>query len=102
MCACYPRWVKNKYGITAMESLNKAKAELLYDTLDAHPLFRPTVAKEDRSRMNVVFRIDDPEKEKQFQEASKAAKHGIWKATDPLADLRVFFIQRITDGKHTH
>lgn len=73
VCLLTLRWVKNKGGITAMESLNKAKAELLYDTLDAHPLFRPTVAKEDRSRMNVVFRIDDPEKEKQFQEASKAA-----------------------------
>lgn len=73
VCLLTLRWVKNKGGIAAMESLNKAKAELLYNTLDAHPSFRPTVAKEDRSRMNVVFRMDDPEKEKQFQEACKAA-----------------------------
>lgn len=72
VCLLTLRWVKNKGGIAAMETLNKAKAELLYNTLDAHPLFRPTVAKEDRSRMNVVFRMDDPEKEKQFQEACKA------------------------------
>jgi len=73
VCLLTLRWVKNKGGIAAMETLNKAKAELLYNTLDAHPLFKPTVAKEDRSRMNVVFTMDDPEKEKQFQEACKAA-----------------------------
>jgi len=38
----------------------------LYQTIDAYPIFRPTVAKEDRSRMNVVFVMDDPEKEKEF------------------------------------
>jgi phosphoserine aminotransferase len=73
VCLLTLRWVKNKGGIAAMETLNKAKAELLYNTLDAHPLFKPTVAKEDRSRMNVVFTMDDPEKEKKFQEACKAA-----------------------------
>ena len=73
VCLLTLRWVKNKGGIAAMETLNKAKAELLYNTLDAHPLFSSTVAKEDRSRMNVVFRMDEPEKEKQFQEACKAA-----------------------------
>jgi phosphoserine aminotransferase len=73
VCLLTLRWVKKKGGIAAMETLNKAKAELLYNTLDAHPLFKPTVAKEDRSRMNVVFTMDDPEKEKQFQEACKVA-----------------------------
>lgn len=98
VCLLTLRWVKNKGGITAMESLNKAKAELLYDTLDAHPLFRPSVAKEDRSRMNVVFRMDDPEKEKQFQEACKAAN--IVGVRPPIRwRISRFFIQRITDGK---
>ena len=51
--------------------MNQAKAKLLYDTLDTLPLFRPTVAKEDRSKMNVVFTIDDKEREKGFLELCK-------------------------------
>jgi len=68
VCMLTLRWLKRIGGIEAMENINREKSDLLYDTLDAHPLFRPTVAREDRSRMNVVFRIDDPEKEKAFLE----------------------------------
>ena len=44
---------------------------MLYNTIDSLPLFRPTVAKEDRSLMNVVFVIDDPVLEKKFLETCK-------------------------------
>jgi len=71
VCLLTLRWLKQLGGIEAMEKINRMKSDLLYDTLDAHPLFRPTVAREDRSRMNVVFRIDDPEKEKAFLERCK-------------------------------
>ena len=74
VCMLTLRWVKKQGGIAALEKINRQKAGLLYDTLDAHPLFHPTVAKEDRSRMNVVFRMHDPEKEKIFLDACKAAK----------------------------
>ena len=40
--------------------------QTLYKTIDAYPVFKPTVAREDRSRMNVVFVMEDPEKEKEF------------------------------------
>lgn len=72
VCMLTLRWVKQKGGIAAIEQLNRQKADLLYATLDANPLFRPTVAREDRSRMNVVFRIDDPGKEKAFGDLCKA------------------------------
>lgn len=49
------RWLKNLGGVAAMEKINKAKAELLYKTIDDSKLFVGTVAKEDRSRMNVTF-----------------------------------------------
>jgi phosphoserine aminotransferase len=71
VCLLTLRWLKQLGGIEAMEKINRMKSDLLYDTLDAHPLFRPTVAREDRSRMNVVFRIDDAEKEKAFLERCK-------------------------------
>jgi phosphoserine aminotransferase len=65
------RWLRKKGGVAAMEKVNNAKAALLYDTLDSLPLFKPVVAKEDRSTMNVVFVIDDAGLEKEFLELCK-------------------------------
>jgi phosphoserine aminotransferase len=71
VCMLTLRWLKKMGGIAAIEKINKQKAELLYSTVDSLPLFRPTVAKEDRSMMNVVFVIDDPALEKKFLETCK-------------------------------
>jgi phosphoserine aminotransferase len=72
VCMLTLRWLKQQGGITEIEKLNDNKANLLYQTLDSLPVFRPTVAKEDRSKMNVVFVIDNPELEKEFLAACKA------------------------------
>ena len=66
VCMLTLRWLKEQGGVAAIEKLNDQKAALLYDTLDSLPIFRPTVAKEDRSKMNVVFVMDDKELEKEF------------------------------------
>ncbi|HWK06402.1 MAG TPA: 3-phosphoserine/phosphohydroxythreonine transaminase [Puia sp.] len=66
VCMLTLRWLKQQGGIPAMEKINDQKSALLYDTLDSLPLFRPTVAKEDRSKMNVVWAMDNPELEKEF------------------------------------
>ncbi len=71
VCLLTLRWLKKLGGVTAIEKINKAKADLLYKTLEEKPGFNPTVAVEDRSRMNVVFLIDDPALEKKFLDASK-------------------------------
>ena len=60
VCMLTLRWLKKQGGVSAIEKINIAKADLLYKTLDAKEGFEPTVAKEDRSRMNVVFLIKDP------------------------------------------
>src|SRR5450755_3455365 len=60
VCLLTLRWLKGQGGIPAIEKINNSKTALLYDTLDSLPLFRPTVAKEDRSKMNVVFVMDNP------------------------------------------
>jgi phosphoserine aminotransferase len=72
VCMLTLRWLKQRGGISEIEKLNDAKAKLLYDTLDSLPIFRPTVAKEDRSKMNVVFVMDNPEQEKEFLAECKA------------------------------
>jgi phosphoserine aminotransferase len=65
------RWLKNKGGVPAIEKLNDAKAKLFYDTLDSLPVFKGPVAKEDRSKMNAVFVMEDPSLEKEFLDLCK-------------------------------
>lgn len=65
------RWLKNKGGVEVMENINNAKAELLYKTLDSLPIFKGVVAKEDRSKMNAVFIMEDATLEKEFLELCK-------------------------------
>lgn len=65
------RWLKKQGGVPAIEKLNNEKATLFYKTLDALPIFKGPVAKEDRSKMNAVFTIDNVELEKEFLELCK-------------------------------
>jgi len=65
------RWLKENGGVEAIEKINNKKAALLYDAIDNSKLFKPTAAKEDRSKMNVCFVMEDPEKEKAFLEFAK-------------------------------
>lgn len=66
VCMLTLRWLKQRGGVAEIEKINDIKAKLLYDTIDSLPVFKPTVAKEDRSKMNVVFVMENPELEKQF------------------------------------
>jgi phosphoserine aminotransferase len=65
------RWLKNMGGVESIEKLNNTKAELFYSTLDSLPVFKPVVAKENRSAMNAVFIMNDPALEKEFLERCK-------------------------------
>jgi len=60
------RWLKSKGGVAEMEKENIAKAEVLYREIDRNTLFKGTCAKEDRSRMNICFVMEDAELEKAF------------------------------------
>lgn len=65
VCMHTLRWVK-EIGLEAMEARNKAKADLLYNEIDRNSLFVGTVAKEDRSRMNVNFVLNNKDYEAEF------------------------------------
>ena len=65
------RWLKEEGGIPALEKLNQEKASLFYHTLDSLPLFIAPVAKADRSLMNAVFKLEDPQLEKEFLDLCK-------------------------------
>lgn len=65
------RWLKKNGGVEEIEKLNNQKSAMLYEAIDNSKLFKPTAVKEDRSKMNVCFVMDDPQKEKAFLEFSK-------------------------------
>jgi phosphoserine aminotransferase len=66
VCLLTLRWLKEMGGVAAVEKLNNEKATLLYEEIDSNPLFTGTVAKEDRSKMNVCFVMNDPALEEKF------------------------------------
>ena len=65
------RWIKEQGGIPAMEKINSRKAQLLYNEIDTNPLFQGIADREDRSLMNVCFKIKDPALEKDFLQFCK-------------------------------
>lgn len=71
VCMLTLRWLKTQGGVAAIEKLNEAKAALLYEAIDENPFFRGTVSKEDRSKMNVCFVMNNPTLEADFLRLTK-------------------------------
>ncbi len=65
------RWIKKEGGLAEMEKRAIARSSRFYDFLDSTPLYRPLVDKEDRSRMNATFAIDDKAVEDEFLQVCK-------------------------------
>jgi len=59
-------WLLAQGGIAAIERRNVAKAELLYGYLDTTGFYTNPVRREDRSRMNVPFKLRDESLEGAF------------------------------------
>ena len=71
ICLLTLRWLKSIGGVAAMEKINDQKASLLYNTLESLPIFHLPVAPQDRSLMNAVFTMKDPDLEASFLQACK-------------------------------
>ena len=69
------KWLKARGGLAAMEQVNIRKAGLLYDYLDSSDFYEAPVARENRSRMNVPFRIRNAALDGAFLE--QAGKRGL-------------------------
>ncbi|CAG8433101.1 7772_t:CDS:1 [Ambispora gerdemannii] len=59
-------WLLELGGVEAIQAINAAKARALYDVIEQSKIYRSPVDRLVRSRMNVPFRIDPPELEKEF------------------------------------
>ena len=58
--------IRDLGGLDAMGEINRRKAAVLYDFLDASDLYRSPVRREDRSLMNVPFLIGDGSPDAEF------------------------------------
>lgn len=68
------RWLK-KFGLQNMFKQNREKAQFIYDVIDASSFYRGTAKKEDRSDMNITFRLPTEELEALF--IKQASEHGM-------------------------
>lgn len=65
-------WIKEKGGLQVIEQNNKDKTSLIYNTIDQSGGFYQGVATRDyRSLMNITFRMDNENLEKQFIKESE-------------------------------
>jgi phosphoserine aminotransferase len=66
------KWLRARGGLAEMEKVNLAKSDLLYGYLDSQDFYSNPVVPEDRSRMNVPFRLKDESLDAQFLEQAEA------------------------------
>ncbi len=66
-------WLIKLGGLDAIAKINAEKAGLLYDKFDSGDFYNGTANIEDRSKMNVTFRLKSEELEKKFIEEATAA-----------------------------
>jgi phosphoserine aminotransferase len=64
-------WLVAQGGVAAIERKNVGKAKLLYDYLDATGFYTNPVRREDRSRMNVPFKLRDESLDGAFLEGAE-------------------------------
>jgi phosphoserine aminotransferase len=67
------KWLIGQGGLSAMAKVNERKAAKLYAEIDRTGFYRGTARKEDRSLMNVTFRLPTEDLEKLFVTQSAAA-----------------------------
>ena len=79
MISLMTNWLQENGGLEEMEKKNNYKSQLLYDAIDSSNYYTCPVNQNDRSTMNVVFRIGtNDELEKKFiSEATQAGLDGL-------------------------
>jgi phosphoserine aminotransferase len=67
------RWLRRQGGLAAIGERNRRKAMRLYAEIDRTGYFRGTAHRDDRSLMNVTFRLPTPQLDDVFVRAATAA-----------------------------
>jgi phosphoserine aminotransferase len=67
------KWLERQGGLTAVARLNEAKAQLLYQAIDASGFYLSPVERSCRSWMNVPFTLKEPALDESFLAGARAA-----------------------------
>lgn len=68
------KWMLERGGLEAMDRISKEKSSILYDLIeDSNGFYTSPVARDSRSRMNVIFLLANKDLEAKFLEESKTA-----------------------------
>jgi len=67
------KWLRSQGGLDAIAKVNQRKAAKLYAEIDRTGFYRGTARRQDRSLMNVTFRLPTEELEKLFVKEAAAA-----------------------------
>ena len=90
-------WIKEQGGLSAVETINKAKKDIVYGLLDDNPdYFRAPVRKDSRSWMNLVFRLPSEELEQKLISEAKAAGFIGLKGHRSVGGIRVSLYNAMT------
>ncbi len=69
------QWLEKKGGVETIDQINREKAKYIYDAIDqSGGFYIGHSVKEDRSLMNVTFRLKDPSLEDEFVNQAKKLK----------------------------
>lgn len=69
------QWIEKKGGLEKIDQINKEKAKYIYDAIDqSDGFYYGHSVKEDRSLMNITFRLRDPKLEDEFVNKAKELK----------------------------
>jgi len=93
-------WIEKHGGIDGVEARNREKQAKVYAAIDAEPdFFRGAVDVDDRSWMNLTFRLPSEDLEKTFVAEAKAAGLGGLKGHRSVGGIRVSLYNAMTtDG----
>ncbi len=90
-------WIEETIGgLDAMQKTNDEKARIIYGYIDSQDFYRGTARPDSRSKMNVTFRLPDPELEKQFLAEAGAAGLGGLKGHRSVGGFRASIYNSVT------
>ncbi len=93
-------WIKGQGGLQAVEKVNCAKKDRIYNLMDQHPdYFKGTVDKDSRSWMNITMRLPNEELEAKFIAEAKSKGFIGLKGHRSVGGIRVSLYNALTlDG----
>ena len=90
-------WIRDQGGLSAVETINKAKKDIVYGLLDENPdYFSTPVRKDSRSWMNLVFRLPSEELEQKLIAEAKATGFIGLKGHRSVGGIRVSLYNAMT------